>query len=476
MGVIQFNVEYPDHVPRHGLNHADYVMFDGRIIASETSLGDGLLRCHRPQADSSQLRLLYQPHADGAPVVTHTTSLRETETPYRLEVELARGELSRLRSYHGAWTGSGLQISPQLEELMKKSQQMFFRSSMQGGTAAEAIQSLLVTRDAVGELCRLYTAQRLAFRRQRAAHFPIFLGCALREPPTFPEQFMKVFSAASLQTSWAELEPEDGQYEWDRFDALVNWASDQKLFLQGGPLIDLVHDTFPEWMHPWRGDIVNLQSFASDFVETVVGRYVGQIRHWEVVCGANCGGVAGLTEEQRLNLVIRTVEAARQVDEQIQISLRIIQPWGEYLSDSANRLAPIQFIDTLRRTGVRIAEVNLDVRFGTGNRKSLPRDMLGLSQLMDHWSLLQIPLNVVFSLPQFFPDAERTEQLDAIQAQWLRQSMLMCLSKERVTGVYCDTWNDTENATGLISADGTPHPALELLSGLEDNCWSRELT
>lgn len=474
MGVIQFDVEYPDHVPRHGLNHADFAMFDGRIIASETTLSAGRLRCHRPQPDSSQLRLLYQPHADGAPVVTHTTSLRESEGNYRLEVELARGELSRLRNYHGAWTGSGLLTSPQLEQLMKKSQQMFFRSSMDGGTAAEAIQSLLVTRDAVGELCRLYTAQRLAFRRQRSSHFPMFLGCVLSEVPSCPEKFLEVFSAASLQTNWATLEPDCGQYEWEKFDEVVDWATDQKLVIQGGPLIDLVHDSFPVWMQPWRGDIVNVQSFAADFVETVVGRYVGRIRHWEVVCGANCGGIAGLTEEQRLNLVIRTVEAARHVDEQIQISLRIIQPWGEYLSDSTNRLTPIQFIDTLRRTGVRIAEVNLDIRFGTGHRQSLPRDLLGLSQLLDHWSLLQLPLNIVLSLPSFFPDTRRTAQLDTLQSQWLRQSMLMCLAKERVTGVYCADWRDNENSTGLISADGTLHPAWEQLKTLEANCWSKE--
>jgi len=342
MGVIQFDVEYPKHLPRHGLNHADFVMFDGRIIASETSFADGQLRCHRPQSESSQLRLLYQPHADGAPVVTHTTSLKETDKNYRLEVELARGELSRFRNYYGAWTGSGLQMTERLEYLMKKSQQMFFRSAMEGGIAAEAIQSLLVTRDAVGELCRLYMAQRLAFRRLSAAHFPVILGCALREVPVNSEAFREVFSAVSLQTTWAETEPEDGQYNWDQFDELVDWATQQKLFIQGGPLIDLVHDSFPAWMHPWRGDIVNLQSFAADFVETVVGRYVGRIRHWEVVCGGNCGGTAGLTEEQRLNLVIRTVEAARQVHEQIKISLRNNQPRRQYISDTSNRLTPIQ--------------------------------------------------------------------------------------------------------------------------------------
>lgn len=475
MGVIQFDVEYPKNLPRYGLNYTDFVMFDGRIIASDTSIANGQLRCHRPQPESSQLRLLYQPHADAAPVVTHTTHLREIDRNYRLEVELARGELSRFRNNHGAWTGSGLQMTEGLERLMKKSQQMFFRSAMEGGTAAEAIQSLLVTRDAVGELCRLYMAQRLAFRRQRAAHFPVFLGCALRELPVKPEAFLKVFSAVSLQATWAETEPEDGQYNWDKFDALVDWAAQNKLFVQGGPLINLVHDSFPAWMQLWRGDIVNLQSFAADFVETVVARYVGRIRHWEIVCGGNCGGTAGLTEEQRLNLVMRTVEAARQVDEQIQISLRIIQPWGEYLNNSSNRLAPIQFIDTLRRTGVRIEEVNLDIRFGVGDHRSLPRDLLGLSQLLDHWSLLQVPLNVVLSLPELFPEAEKhTPQLDTMQAQWLRQSMLMCLAKERVTGIYCDAWQDKRSGLGLVREDGSLHPACEQIRTLESTCWDQQ--
>jgi len=216
---------------------------------------------------------------------------------------------------------------------------------------------------------------------------------------------------------------------------------------------------------------VNLQSFASDFVETVVGRYIGRIRHWEVVCGANCSGLGGLTEEQRLNLVIRTVEAARQVDEQIEISFRIVQPWGEYLSDTSNRLAPIQFIDTLRRTGVRIAEVNLDIRFGMKRRCSLPRDRLGLSQLLDHWSLLQMPLNVVLSLPDFFPEAEANPQMDELQSQWLRQTLMMCLSKERVAGVYCDGWQSGDATSNLVRSDGSLHPAWNQLRTFEDDCW-----
>jgi len=469
MGVIQFQVEHPEYVPRHGLNHADFVMFDGRILASETSLSNGILKCHRPQTHSSLLRLLYQLDENQTPQITHSTSLRETDTDYRLEVELARGELSRLRNYYDMWRGAGLQASPELDARLRKAQQVFFHSAMSSGTADGAVESLRMAQNAIEELCQLYTSQRLVFRRQRSAHFPIFVGCRLSEMPSDPDRYLEAFSAVGMETSWALLEPEDGRYEWDRTDAVVDWAQSEKLFIFGGPLIDLASQQFPEWMQAWKGDIVNLQSFASDFVETVVGRYVGRIRHWEVVCGANCGGSAGLTEEQRLNLVIWAVEAARQVDEQIQISLRVVQPWGEYLNDTANRLTPIQFIDTLRRTGVQITEANLEIRFGMGGRQSLPRDHLALSQLLDHWSLLQMPLNVVLALPEH-PGGD-SDDFASQQSTWLQNTLLMCLSKERVSGVYCDSLYDSTRGTGMIRPDGSLHPAWEQLVRIEEEYW-----
>jgi len=471
MGVIQFQVEYPDLVPRHGLNHADFVMFDGRIIASDNSLSDGILRCHRPQSDSSHLRLLYRPGPQQTAVVAHSTSLRESNNNYRLEVELARGQLSRLRNHRGVWAGAGLRTSDLLNDSLKEAQREFFQSAATSGDAEQALRSLRLTETATAELCQLYTSQRLAFRRQRSTQFPVSIGCRLTERPENPEAFLEAFSAVAVQTNWDQLEPRDGEYDWDRLDELVNWATAEKLAILGGPLINLAQDRFPAWMQSWKGDIVNLQSFASDFVETVVGRYVGRIRHWEVVCGANCGGSATLTEEQRLNLVLRSVQAARQVDEQIQISLRIMQPWGEYLSDTANRLAPVQFIDTLRRTGVHVSEVNLDLRIGVGPWRSLPRDQLALSQLLDHWSLLQIPVNVNVGLPAVEswdnPEVDITEE----QADWLERTLMMCLSKQHLRGVFLDQWREDEPNTGLLRDDGSLHPAWDRLRHVERNCW-----
>ena len=144
------------------------------------------------------------------------------------------------------------------------------------------------------------------------------VGCRISKPPSEEGSFCDAFNAAFVRTTWRDLEPKDGEYQWAELDAIVDWATAHKMFIVGGPLLDLSSDYFPAWMEPWKRDLLNLQSFTSDFVETVVSRYVGRIRHWEVICGPNRGGANALSEEQRLNLIVRAIEAAQEVDEQIQ--------------------------------------------------------------------------------------------------------------------------------------------------------------
>lgn len=469
MGLMKFSIQTEGLVPSVSIPTADFVTFDGRVISAESRLQGNVLECVRAQTDSSKLRILCD--LGDRKTVVQTTSLPESQEPYQLELELARGELSRLRNFYFLWTGAGLKATEDLEEKVQAAH-VAFRDGIFGRDAtARCLDSIRLTHDAIDELTSLYTKQRITYRQQRTQGFPMFVGCRLEEPPLQEEYFREAFNAVIVRTRWNRLEPRDGVYEWEHLDRLVDWASERRLLMMGGPLLDLVSDCFPDWIDAWKGDLLNLESFTSDFVETVVSRYVGRIRHWEVVCGANRGGVNSMTEEQRLNLVVRAIEAAQQVDEQIQISLRVIQPWGEYLNATSNRLPAIQFIDTLRRAGAKISEVNLDIRFGRGHLSSLQRDMLNISQLLDHWSLLQLPLNVMAALP------DPVEALDQVaRVQWQIQHMedflLMCLSKERVTGFYCLNWDDhSADSEPLVDADGYLHPVVSNFSALERTHW-----
>lgn len=473
--MIQFAFETEDFVVPSEVRRADFITFDGRVVPAQVTLMDGIVDCLRQQSDSCKLRLLCR--VGDQEIVLQTTSLRERPEPYRLEVELARGELSRLRNFFAMWSTAGLKSGPDLDQAISQAQASF-RNAVFSASSATAIQCLEQTGSAVNMLVDNYTAQRITFRKMRTQHFPMSVGCRLTRPPVEEQEFLNTFSSVLVKTRWRELEPRDGEYQWEELDALVEWATSRRLFTIGGPLLDLTSNCFPDWMMAWRGDMVNLQSFTSDFVETVVSRYVGRIRHWEVVCGANRGGVNLLTEEQRLNLVARAVEAAEAVDEQIQISVRVMQPWGEYLSETSNRLSPIQFVDALRRCGVKISEVNVDLRFGNGELDSLPRDMLGVSQLLDHWSVLQLPMNVMAALPEgplFNDKTVSPEARTAWQTRVMKQLFTMCLSKERVTGFYCLNWSDSTVADGRLADDaGNIHPVVSQLAALEEQYWPSE--
>lgn len=477
MGVIQFHVERPDLLASAStLSLVDFLMYDGRVVPARASLEGNVLRCERSPSESGQMRLLW-PRFDGSSQVIHTTSLREQSQSYFLEVELARGQLARLRNQFFSWHGAGLQSSAALDQLIHEAHRSFraavLRTEAPELSAAAAILSIDLSSRATDMLCNHYVEQRIGYRRNRSAHLPVFLGCHLNSIPENPQAFCDAFNAIQIDTRWDSLEHDDGEYKWGRMDDLVAWAQEQRLFIMGGPLVDLSQDTLPSWLKSWTGDLVNLQSFTADFVETVVGRYVGRIRHWEVVTGANRGGVAELDEEQRLNLVVKTIEAARQVDEHTQISLRVVQPWGEYLSQTRNRLSPIQFIDTLRRCGIRLGEINLDIRVCSQPSPTLWRDCLSLSQLLDQWSLLQLPMNVMLTLPSL-PHG-RDANFEAAQADWLEKSIMMCLAKERVVGIYCTNWNESiadDVSTSLIDAAGLSRKPLKRLFEISQLYWN----
>lgn len=473
MGVIQFHVERPDLLSEgSGLALVDFLLYDGRVVPANARLQGNLLTVERAVPESGQMRILW-PRFNHSVQVVHSTCLREQRQPYHLELELARGQLSRLRNQFFAWCASGLQSSTQLDQLVQDAHRSFrtavLRAEAPETSSGAALVAIDLASRATDLLCLHYIEQRIAYRRNRSSHLPVFFGCQLSDVPRNPAAFCRTFNAVQVGTRWNTLERSDGEYDWEGLDRLVGWAQEERLFVMGGPLVDLTSDCLPVWLRSWSGDMLNLQSFTSDFVETVVGRYVGRIRHWEVVTGANRGGVAELDEEQRLNLVARTVEAARQVDEHTQISLRVVQPWGEYLSQTSNRLSPMQFVDTLRRCGVRLGEINLDIRVASAPLLTLWRDLLSFSQLLDQWSFLQLPINVMLTMPSLRESSAQPDVL-ARQADWLQQAVQMCLAKERVVGIYYSNWNESPE-TALVGQGDSPRLALSKIEELSARFW-----
>ena len=287
-----------------------------------------------------------------------------------------------------------------------------------------------------------------------------------------------------------DIEPQQGEYAWETCDAQVEWCAAHRLVPVGDPLLDFSVGGLPEWLWPWAQNYPALQSFVCDFVETVVGRYFGRVRLWEIVARSNTGGALLLSEEHRLALTARAVEVARQVDDDLRLTLRVDQPWGAYQAAGLHRLSPLQFVDALVRSGVGLTGVTLELAVGYALGSSAVRDRFEISRLIDLWSTLGLELTVSLAFPsQHRRDPLAAETLsvaepqwrqtwsDAAQAEWAGELTQLLMSKSAVTGIewmhFSDGVPHRFPHAGLLRPDGSAKPALERLTRLRQSYWPR---
>jgi hypothetical protein len=171
------------------------------------------------------------------------------------------------------------------------------------------------------------------------------------------------------------------------------------LAVSGGPLIDFSRGNLPQWLWLWERDAQNLADFMCGYVEKTLERYHGQIPVWEITAASNWASLLALEEDELLWLTVRLLEVARQVDPQIQVSVGIAQPWGEYLASEDRAHSPFVFADTLLRSGIPLAALGLELVMGIWPRGSYWRDLLDTSRLLDLYALLGLPLRVSLGCP-----------------------------------------------------------------------------
>jgi hypothetical protein len=491
MGVMRFQVMPPEAAADWPEASSAYVTgMDGRVFQGRAELHGNVLTCTRPTSESGKLHVAWPVPGQGRPVLT-TASLPESDSPYLLTLELARGKISELRDQSFQWQFAGMSLSPQFEGLLKEAFGLFSRASACRHDAAAASQfaqqALQVACEAAQMLGRAYTQQRRLSRRQSYTHPPALLGCTLDETTCeepLQSRFFETFTAAVVPIEWSRVEPIEGSYHWAPLDAMVECCQQRRCVIRGGPLLDLSPGGLPAWLAPWSADFLNLQSFVCDFIETAVSRYAGRIRIWEVSARGNSGGGLSLSEEQRLALTARTVEAAQRTDTEAQLFIRVDQPWGEYQAAGGHRLTPFQFVDALLRSRIGLTGVNLEIAVGYEPVGDQSRDLLAVSRLIDLWSLLGIPLHVTLALPSCSkPDPNVGGHLvpgrsplavdwsEAVQAEWARDYVGMLMAKPQVTGVFWAHFHERAPHrfphAGVIAAEGREKPILGVLREMQ---------
>jgi|LSQX01.1.fsa_nt_gb GH35 family endo-1,4-beta-xylanase len=437
----------------------------------------------RENTDSGNLYIPWEVAGHGR-VTLATCSLMERAAPYNLAVELARGELAQLRNQAAEWQLSGIRLPDTLRERIAEATGRFrlascARQSLEEATAT-ANESLRVTLDAALELTACYAEQTLAARRDEESRLSTFLGAnvgvSLLDENT-SVQYLETFNAAAVPMVWREIETTQGSFYWDITDKQIEWCRKHGLTVCGGPLLLFDPWRLPQWLADFDNDFNGIVACVTEFLQTVVGRYRGSVDVW--ICGArmNTADALSLTEHERIRLTARAVEIIHSLDRDAERIVSFDRPWGEYLSRGAVDFSPLHFADALVRARLGLTGLMLEMNLGYLPGGTLPRDPLDVSRHLDYWSLLGIPVHVSLTLPSSSaedPLAIRHGKIQTAirnsqsQAEWVRRTVPLILSKGYVHGILWNQLRDSEPHDfahgGLFDAKRNPKPALEHLA------------
>jgi hypothetical protein len=466
--------------------------YDQTPVPTRVEIDGHRLVVSRGLSESGYL-LVPWPVDPSGPYVTTTATLRERPEPYSLLVELARGKLNQVRTQTAEWTDLGLQTSPDFDQALDDATRLFGTavltqpqanrepSAESDAAAARVLEQSYALAD---RLVGMYTEQVFATRHQEEGQLHTLLSARTARPAgPLEADYRAAFNASQLGLVWRDLEPVESQYNWAAADAIVKSARAGGMTVTAGPVIDISPGMLPDWAAGWNGDLPTLAAFMCDFLETVIARYKGDVRRWIVCAGFNHADGLGLADDDRLRLAARLFEAAAHLDPELELILSVAQPWGDYLVHDDQTISPLAFADDLIRTGLRVSAVELEVRTGCMPRGSLPRDALDTSRVIDLFSLLGLPLEVVLSRPSSArPDpmalAHRQEIGDGWrkgpspdnQADWGARFAALALCKPHVRSVTWDHWSDIDPhltpCGGLIDAAGRAKPLLARLRSL----------
>jgi hypothetical protein len=461
------------------------------------------LTVHRPVEESGYLVAPWAIHGLGLLMGTSAT-LIERPRPYHLLTELARGKVNQVRGQAADWRSGGLHLDADLEGRLHQAG-VAFGKAITGPAEdqdANAQAALDHAYDAAGHLVAAYAQQVFQIRHQRQARLDSTLACRLGGAvPAEPlaDSIKAAFNTVAVPLSWGNIESEQGTYRWDDADAQVKWAEQHGLAVSAGPLVDFSSAQLPAWLWLWERDLPSLAAFMCRFVETAVRHFRGRVRRWQVTATSNCANCLSLTEDNLLQLTWRLAEAARQAVPEVELVLGIAQPWGEYMAQAERTHSPFIFADTLIRSGLNLAALDLEVVMGVEPRGSYCRDLLELSRLLDLYALLGVPLRVTLGYPssgqadlEADPEvrvgggawtpgrhdpppssaAARDAFSGAAQSDWAACFAALALCKPYVQGVQWAHLGDAEPHQfphcGLVERSGAVKPALLRLRDLRE--------
>lgn len=491
--MASYSFLFPASLPEpdlQALAHA-YLLSSTEYVPWPTSVSrqGAELLVHSHTNESSCLSVPWPVDGQGRLLLT-TGNLMQRADPYPLVLELARGKVNHVRSQAADWEAGGLKLTDGLREALRQMSRTFAQAACSQehaerslGTAQQAIDQAVRVGD---ELVRAYVQQVFEFRSAREKPISTTLACRIYGSPPDMERsqvFTATFNAVQVPFHWPTIEPAEGEYCWDTYDALLSWAASHGMEVVGGPVIEFAEHALPDWLERYHGDLRRIINYMDDYLEMVLQRYGDRIRTWELTAASNWPVILGLGRDELLHLTNRLFDTAHQLRPDLPLYLGLVQPWGEYLRHQERAYFPLLFADALLRNRANIAALSLEMVMGVQPRGSLLRDALEVSRILDLYALLGLPLRVTLGCPS----ASTSDALAAkgysvmtrgtpddwspeVQSRWAEQCVSLAVCKPFVEAVAWAHFADDQPHWlphgGIVAANGQTKPVAEPIQKL----------
>ena len=402
-------------------------------------------------------------------------------------------------------------MSDRFDELLQSGTQAFLDVASNWDdspkTTERTLTALNQLESAADELGSLFADQSIAFRRKRETRLTTMLAAGIvpfatsetSSSETLADrvpsltQFSHSFNAAAIRMSWGDIQKDSGELDFHDVEESIAACQAQGLRVIGGPLVDQREGLCPDWLALFEDNFDKLLETMTSFLDKTVTHFRGRVNLWNAATALNIAGPLKLDDEQVMHLSITALQTVRRCDPTTPVVISLDQPCGEYLSRDQNGISPLHFADALLRSGLGLAGIGLNFRFGFADHATAPLSMMDFGQTLDRWATLNAPLMVQLSVaaapgkdklarlstetfpmsPQLNGDADAwADWQDSFASPLIRT----LLAKPIVHAIVWESWSDqhphVSPHSGLLDSAGKQRPLLDSVTTLRKELLS----